>query len=202
MDRLQLLRITIIGVGAIGRQVAIQLTAMGARHLTLVDFDTVDQSNVCTQGYLADGVGQLKVDATAQHLRRIDPEIQLTTIPDRFRPDQEIGDIVFACVDSIAARQAIWRAVQHRTQFWGDARMLGEVVRVLTATDAKSHSHYNGSLFPQAEAQAGACTSKSMIYCASLAAGLLVHQFTRWLRGIPCDHEQLVNLLAGELTSS
>jgi len=34
------LRVTIIGVGAIGRQAALQLAAIGARRLQLVDFDS------------------------------------------------------------------------------------------------------------------------------------------------------------------
>src|SRR3954468_13424343 len=46
------LRITVIGVGAIGRQAALQLAAIGARSLKLIDFDRVDLTNVTTQGYL------------------------------------------------------------------------------------------------------------------------------------------------------
>jgi molybdopterin-synthase adenylyltransferase len=53
-------------------------------------------------------------------------------------------------------------------------------------------------LFSQTEAQAGRCTSRSTIYAASIAAGLMVHQFTRWLRGIPTDRDTSLNLLAGE----
>ena len=45
------LRITVIGIGAIGRQVALQLAAIGTVRLTLIDFDDVDASNITTQGY-------------------------------------------------------------------------------------------------------------------------------------------------------
>ena len=38
-DRLASCRATIIGVGAIGRQVALQLTAVGIPWLQLIDFD-------------------------------------------------------------------------------------------------------------------------------------------------------------------
>ena len=200
LDTFQQLHITVIGVGAIGRQVGTQLTAMGARHLQLIDFDTVDESNITTQGYFCDDVGHPKVEATSKHLRRIDPEIQITKIPDRFRPDLAVGDTTFCCVDSISARQAIWRAVRHRTRFWADARMRGETIRLLTATDEASRSYYASTLFPQNESQPGPCTAKGTLFAASVAAGLLVHQFTRWLRGIPCDPNQLLNLLAGELT--
>ena len=78
--------------------------------------------------------------------------------------------------------------------------MLGEVIRVLAACDANDFSKYAGTLFPQADAQQGSCTSGSTIYAASIAAGIMVHQFTRWLRGIPVDCDTTLNLLAGEWT--
>ena len=39
-ERLAQVQMTIIGVGAIGRQVALQLAALGARRLQLIDFDS------------------------------------------------------------------------------------------------------------------------------------------------------------------
>ena len=80
--------------------------------------------------------------------------------------------------------------------------MRGEVLRILTAVDSKSRDHYDTTLFTQAEAQTGACTSRSTIYTASIAAGLMLHQFTRWLRGISTDFDMTLNLLAGEATVS
>jgi hypothetical protein len=197
MDRLAQLTATVIGVGAIGRQVALQLAAIGARRIELVDFDRVEMSNVTTQGYLAGDVGQLKVDSTRRAVEQIDPTISVRTVADRFRAKQSVGEAVFCCVDSISARAAIWRAVEHRCQFWADGRMLGEVIRVL-ATDSASGDEYASTLFPQAEAQLGQCTSRSTIYAASVAAGLMVHQFSRWLRKLPVDADATLNLLAGE----
>ena len=51
-ERLAACRITVIGVGAIGRQVALQLAALGAARLQLVDFDVVEPSNLASQGFL------------------------------------------------------------------------------------------------------------------------------------------------------
>ena len=65
-DRLGQLRVSVIGVGAIGRQVALQLAAAGVRRLKLVDFDTVEWTNVTTQGFLAADVGRPKVDAASE----------------------------------------------------------------------------------------------------------------------------------------
>jgi sulfur carrier protein ThiS adenylyltransferase len=76
--------------------------------------------------------------------------------------------------------------------------MLGEVIRVLTVSDIAEREHYASTLFAQSEAQQGSCTSRSTIYAASIGAGLMVHQFTRWLRGLPTDRDVALNLLAGE----
>src|SRR4051794_9837553 len=125
-DRLTDLTATVIGVGAIGRQVALQLAAIGVRRLQLVDFDRVDLTNITTQGYLQEDVGESKVLATACAIARLDPAVDVAAVADRFRPKLEIGQAVFCCVDSIEARGAIWRSVSRTSSFWADGRMLGE----------------------------------------------------------------------------
>jgi sulfur carrier protein ThiS adenylyltransferase len=192
----------VIGVGAIGRNVALQLAAIGIPRLQLVDFDIVDDSNRTTQAYTLADIGMTKVLATLTAIRQLDPTIQVETMEDRYRPRLETGDAIFCCVDSIEARAAIWRSAQRQCSFWCDGRMLGEVIRVLTVADDHWREYYSTTLFSQAEAQPGRCTARSTIYAASIAAGLMVHQFTRWLRAIPVDRDTSLNLLAGELAVS
>lgn len=128
--------------------------------------------------------------------------IEVVKVEDRFRPKLAVGAAVFCCVDSIATRSAIWRSVQHRSQFWVDGRMLGETIRVLALADKSGRDHYATTLFYAGEAQIGACTSRSTIYAASIAAGLMVHQFVRWLRRQAVDPDLSFSLLASELVSS
>jgi sulfur carrier protein ThiS adenylyltransferase len=199
-ERLGGITVTVIGVGAIGRQVALQLAAIGAPRIQLMDFDVVDATNVTTQGYFADDVGKPKVEAVTDTIMGLDNSVRVETIQDRYRARHEIGDAVFCCVDSISAREAIWRSAARRCRFWADGRMLGEIIRVLAACDATTRSHYGKTLFPQAEAQPGRCTARSTIYAASIAAGLMVHQFSRWLRDLALDSDITLNLLASEMT--
>jgi hypothetical protein len=194
--RLAHLQASVIGVGAIGRQVALQLAAIGVRRLQLIDFDEVELSNVTTQGYLRADIGEPKVLATANMATALDPTIVIEIVPDRWRPRLALGEVVFCCVDSISARSAIWKGTGNGCEFWADGRMRGDVIRVLTAADACSREAYRTTLFPQAESQTGSCTSRSTIYAASIAAGLMLHQFTRWLRGIPIDADLALNLFA------
>jgi molybdopterin-synthase adenylyltransferase len=201
-ERLAQLTATVIGVGAIGRQVALQLAAIGVRHLQLIDFDRVEQTNITTQAYFASDVGRLKVEAAAAAVAAIDPTVCVEGIADRLRAKQSVGEAAFCCVDSISSRAAIWRSIKHRCRFWVDGRMLGEVIRVLAASDHASRDYYESTLFARSEAQSGRCTSRSTIYAANIAAGFMLHQFSRWLRSLALDCDTTINLLAGEFIAS
>ena len=198
-DRLAACKATVIGVGAIGRQVALQLTAMGIPWLQIIDFDVVEPSNLASQGYLEDDLGKLKVDATADLCRKINSDLEIHIVPERFRRSMKIGNIVLCCVDKIDARRLIWQAVKNKVNCFFDARMSAEVLRVLTACDFESRKHYPTTLFNADEAFVGPCTAKTTIYCANIAAGLMLAQFTKYLRQLPIDCDIQLNLLASEL---
>ena len=199
-DRLAACKATVIGVGAIGRQVALQLTAMGIPWLQIIDFDVVEPSNLASQGYLEGDLGKLKVDATADLCRKINSDLEIHVVPERFRRSMEIGNIVLCCVDKIDARRLIWQAVKNKVNCFFDARMSAEVLRVLTACDFESRKHYPATLFHAEEAYVGPCTAKTTIYCANIAAGLMVAQFAKHLRQLHVDCDVQVNLLASELS--
>ena len=201
-ERLQSLTATVIGVGAIGRQVALQLAAIGVGTLRLIDFDKVELTNITTQGYRQCEIGLSKVQATELAILELDPQIDVTVVEDAFRPRHALGEAVFCCVDSISTRAAIWRGVNRTAQFWCDGRMLGEVLRILTVSDPVSRETYPQTLFDQSEAQSGSCTARSTIYTANIAAGLMLHQFSRWLRGKGTDPDLMLNLLAAELVAA
>ena len=198
-DRLLACRATVIGVGAIGRQVALQLAAMGIGRLQLIDYDVVEESNVASQGYLEVDIGRLKVAAARNSVHEINPGLEVHEVRDRFRRSMEVGDVVFACVDSINTRRLIWESVKDRTRFFCDGRMAAEVLRVLTACDSTGREHYPATVFAAEEAYRGSCTAKTTIYCANIAAGLMLAQFTKWLRGLPVDPDVTLNLLSMEL---
>src|SRR5687768_4359426 len=99
-DQLADVPVTVIGVGAIGRQVALQLAALGVPSLQLVDFDLVEPTNITTQGYLLADLGMAKVAATAAAIQQIDPRMDVQCVAERYRPLLVVGDAVFCCVDS------------------------------------------------------------------------------------------------------
>lgn len=190
--------VTVIGVGAIGRQVAIQLVAMGVRRLTIVDFDSVEDQNRTTQGYRAKDIGKAKVHALAEVLAEIDDTCKVTPVFDVYRSIHK-SEYLFCCVDSIDTRKTIWENSGKTAFFWADGRMMGENMRILACSSNKDIEYYPRTLFSSETAQQGACTARSTIYTAGIAAGLMIHQFTRALRGIDVDRDMAFNLLTGEL---
>ena len=201
-ERIEACRATIIGVGAIGRQVALQLAAMGVPWLQLVDFDRVEESNLASQGFLEADLGRPKVEATAEQCCRINSQLAVQIAPERFRRSMEVGNAVFCCVDKIEVRSLIWESVRDVARFSADGRMSAEVIRVLSVADAAGRRHYPTTLFAPAEAHVGSCTAKTTIFTANIAAGLMIEQFTRWLRHLPVDADIQLNLLSSELTVS
>jgi len=199
-ERITACKATVIGVGAIGRQVALQLTAMGIPWLQLVDHDHVETSNLASQGYREEDLGKLKVEATAALCKRINSGAEIVCVPGRFRRRMEVGNVVFVCVDRIDVRRLIWEGVGDQVGFYCDGRMSAEVLRVLTACDVKSRRHYPTTLFLADEAFVGPCTAKTTIYCANIAAGVMVAQFTKYLRQLPVELDIQLNLLASELS--
>jgi sulfur carrier protein ThiS adenylyltransferase len=141
-DRLAACKATVIGVGAVGRQVAVQLSAVGIPWLQLVDFDVVEPSNLASQGYLETDLGSYKVNATADICQQINHGLEVHEIKDRFRRSMEIGNVLFCCVDKIETRKLIWNNVKDKVGFFADGRMTAEVLRVLTACDCESRAGF------------------------------------------------------------
>ena len=190
---------TVIGVGAIGRQVALQLTAIGVPHLQLIDFDSVETSNLATQGFMQKDLKRPKVDVTAGFVREMNHDLNVEVILERFKRSTPVGNCVFACVDSIEIRKLIWDSVKNKVSFYCDGRMSAEVLRIITACDEKGREYYPQTLFTAQQAHAGPCTAKTTIYCANIAAGFMLAQFTKYLRLLPVDPDIQVNLLASEI---
>lgn len=193
--------ITVIGVGAIGRQVALQLAAMGAQNLQLIDHDHVEISNLASQGYYEKDLERPKVLATGDICAAINSNINIKQVYGRWKKSEKVGNIIFCCVDKIEIRKMIWETLNQKVDFFVDGRMSGEVLRVISASSDNPNSiaHYPTTLFAAEEAHAGQCTAKSTIYCANIAAGRMVSRFAMWLRGMPIENDVVLNLLSDEL---
>jgi molybdopterin/thiamine biosynthesis adenylyltransferase len=92
------------------------LAAAGVGHITLVDDDELDLTNLQRQiAHATTRVGMPKVDSAAEAMRAINPEITIET--HRLRADEALlaqwvaaADVVLDCSDNFATRHAVNRA--------------------------------------------------------------------------------------------
>ena len=73
--------VLVIGVGGLGSPVAMYLASSGVGHITLVDPDTVDLTNLQRQiVHTTETVGRAKIDSAIQQLKALNPDIDITGI--------------------------------------------------------------------------------------------------------------------------
>lgn len=182
---------TVIGCGAIGRQVALQLAVMGVGAMELWDFDAVEPVNLGSQGWSPDQLGAPKVEALQLDCTRMNPFVKINVHAEEFTHKQEAPDVVFTCVDSMDARRDIASLCRDgTTRFFSESRMDPHTCRILVVYEdgdekelREQWKQYEKTLFKQSEAQEGRCTARTTIYTANIAAGLMVNTYVQWARG-------------------
>ena len=77
---LESVRVGIAGAGGLGSNCAMHLVRSGVKHLTIVDFDVVNESNLNRQFFFRDQLGQKKVEAIKANLLRIEPDADIRAV--------------------------------------------------------------------------------------------------------------------------
>lgn len=127
----------ILGCGAIGSTIAVQLARLGMNHIHLWDFDIVESVNIANQQFIDDMVGMPKVPATDQLMHAINPDI-ITYLHGKYT-DEPLDGIVFIAVDNVDVRKEIIKRNRYNPncQAFIDIRM--------RLTDAQLYSAYFNS---------------------------------------------------------
>lgn len=156
----------VIGAGGLGSPAALYLASAGVGHITLVDHDTVDLTNLQRQiAHTTARVGQPKVASAAQAALDINPNVRVTALQER--ADAALLDrlvpqaqVVLDCSDNYRTRQAVNAAcVRH-----GVPLVAGAAVRFdaqITVVDPrKADAPCYACLFsPQAEFEDVQCAT-------------------------------------------
>ena len=80
-------RVAVAGLGGLGSNIAVMLARSGVGHLLLVDFDTVDVTNLNRQMYMIPHLGRPKAEALPDILCQINPYLEYTSICIKVTPD-------------------------------------------------------------------------------------------------------------------
>ena len=194
--------ITVIGAGAIGSATVVTLAKMGCSNITVYDADSLADHNVPNQMCLLDRVGQPKVDALA-HLVEMLTGAQIKPVSSNYR-GQRLQGVVISAVDSMTARQLIWKSVKMRKQvdLFIDARMGAEILRLYTLrpVDLDACEFFEGNLYDSDEAEQLPCSARSIIYCPSVAGALIAATVKTFAVGESVCREVLFDIPRMRLT--
>ncbi len=148
----------VIGAGGLGCSAALFLASSGMGHITLVDHDEVDLTNLQRQiGHNTERIGQAKVNSARQAMLALNPDTWVTALQqkadaallDKLLPTAQV---VLDCSDNFQTRHMLNLAcVQHRVPL-----VSGAVIRLdgqLTTYDARqSDSPCYACVFPPDQA--------------------------------------------------
>ena len=148
----------IIGAGGLGSPAALYLGSAGVGHITVVDHDRVEATNLQRQvAHTMSRIGHFKALSIAEAIAQINPDVVVTAVTQR--ADGELlndlvqhADVVLDCTDNFQTRHAINRAcVQHaKPLVSGAALQLDGQVSVFDAREPSAPCY--ACLFPEADA--------------------------------------------------
>lgn len=119
-DKLQASHVAVFGIGGVGGFTAEALVRSGVGSITIIDNDTVEQSNLNRQIFAtANTVGKDKVQVAKERLSSINPDVNVTAIKTFYLPENaneiDLGqfDYVVDAIDTVTAKlELIKRAKQ------------------------------------------------------------------------------------------
>ena len=112
IEKLQGSTVMIVGCGAVGSFVVEALARIGIGHLILIDFDTVEESNINRQLFALDStIGMPKVDVAAMRIHDINPNIRVDALNLFFDANTQLAykpDFVIDAIDSVQSKIALY----------------------------------------------------------------------------------------------
>ena len=105
--------VMVVGCGAVGSFAIEALARTGIGHIIVVDFDTVEESNINRQLFALDStVGQPKVSVAKNRIYDINPEIHVTALNMFFDDASQIDvmpDFIIDAIDTVESKVALYK---------------------------------------------------------------------------------------------
>ncbi|MFP6676784.1 MAG: ThiF family adenylyltransferase [Pirellulaceae bacterium] len=203
-DKLAQAHVMVVGAGALGNEVLKNLALMGIGRITVVDFDTIEDSNLSRSVlFHPSDRGRSKVAVAAEFLTRLNSDCQV--IPEHANIITEIGlgrfsdvDLVIGCLDNREARLWVNRCCWKTTTPWidGGIQEINGVVKVFVPPDSACYEcamtendyrlinlRYSCPLLRQEDLLAGKVPTAPTI--SSIIGGMQVQEALKLLHGLP-----------------
>lgn len=138
-SKLRAANVLVVGAGALGNEIVKNLALVGVGHITIVDMDTIELSNLSRCIFFREtDDGSYKAEVLAREARRLNPYTETTFF---VTPVQELGDaylqqfnLIIAGLDNREARVWLGGAARRAGKVWIDGAIEGLMGKVQTFT--------------------------------------------------------------------
>jgi sulfur-carrier protein adenylyltransferase/sulfurtransferase len=179
--RLAAASVTVVGAGGLGCAVLEYLTAAGVGHLTIVDHDTIEESNLHRQPlYRMSDLGRLKVEAARAALGALNPQVSIDARAERLTPANAAlltaaAEVVVDAADSFAVTYVLSDTCLRAGKALVSASVLG-LSGYVGAFCGGAPSYR--AVFPELPRQAGSCAESGVLGTAVGVLGTLQAHLT------------------------
>jgi len=171
LDKAELVGVAVLGCGASGSGVGIQLAKLGVPMLELYDGDTVEEHNLPNQYFPNSSLGQNKATALKRVIEQYTPMelLPMVVAHDKYfgEGDRLTSEIVFLCVDGFDNMRRVFNRIlrENRGVNWVIATRMGAEYFEVWNINMKNEEEvaiYLESL--EGESMPLPCTGRSVIY--------------------------------------
>lgn len=126
-------KVMVVGCGALGNEVLKNLALFGVGHIVIVDFDVIEESNLCRSVLFRKSDADnhcFKTDVASKRLQEINPAVKVYTIHGNISYHVGLGllkemDVIISCLDNQYARYTLCRSAFRMGVPWVDGGIDG-----------------------------------------------------------------------------
>jgi molybdopterin-synthase adenylyltransferase len=203
-EKLAAAKVLVVGAGALGNEVLKNLALLGAGHLFIIDYDSIESTNLTRSVLFRSGdAGKPKCERAAAAVTSINPEVKVRALNGNVITDLGLGaveamDVVIGCLDNREARLWINRQCWKAGVPWVDGAIqeISGVVKVFVPPDSACYEcgmterdyqlinlKYSCPLLKREDIAEGKVPTAPTI--ASIVAGLQTQEALKILHGMP-----------------
>jgi molybdopterin/thiamine biosynthesis adenylyltransferase len=183
-------RVDVIGAGATGSRIALQLAKLGVTNLHVWDFDIVEEHNIANQLFEMSDIGKYKIDALKSLIEKqtgIKCNIHNAAVgkEEAAKGNAPAGEAIFLLTDTMQSRKDVWEScikMKPRIKCLIETRMGVDTGRIycINPCSVKHAQHWEPTLSEKVTTVSACGTSVTVGATADLLSGIAVWQFVKW----------------------
>ncbi len=182
-------KVIVVGVGALGSHSAELLVRAGIGRIILIDDDVNELHNLQRQSlFNEEDVGRSKAESAASKLQKINKEVEIMSMIERFKKDSchllTDADLVLDCTDNMDTRYFLAECCKEIP--WIHAAVAGHVGTVYAATADNAPFE---KIFPKKKSKMNASTEGILNTTVAMASSLQVTEALKILTGEKASSE-------------